>query len=195
MHAAETMRDTVLPPRKKTTSLRALTIPLNNECSHYLPLLTLSLASISLFHLSVQTCQNTKHPPPTTSHIHTANASFVEAFVKLPAITTLAITMMIMTGISLSALMKTTSFRKLHNSQIHKMLRAHLSYQSIQHSVGGTQLSQLNNVGCKHASKISPQCMMTTKSTRNTTGPTVMKGVARPITAATLSETDGCIPM
>ena len=107
MQSLETIRNLVLPPRKKTTSCRASTTPHYTEHLHYLSLLTLSLATTSQYPLLHQICRNTNPPPPATSVIQIVNTICAEAMAKPPAITILALTKKMMTGSSLSTILMT----------------------------------------------------------------------------------------
>ena len=144
MHSPETIRDLVLVPKKKTTSLRASTTLLYTERLHYLPLLTLSLASTSPSLLSHQTCQNTNPPQAATSCTQIANIFCAEAVAKPPVITTLAPNKRMMIGNSSSAILRTPSFRKPHHqSTLRRNVRANHLHQSTQRSLRGTHPLQL----------------------------------------------------
>ena len=79
--------------------------------------------------------------PPKTSPIQIVNTIWAEAVAKLPAITTLANSKLIITGNSSSAILSTLSFRRSYKPSNHKIRGVHLSHQSIQRSFKGTRLS------------------------------------------------------
>ena len=145
MHSPETISDVVLPPKKKTTSLRASTTLLYLQHLHYLSLLTLSRATTSPSLLSHQTCQNTNPPQPATSRTQIVNTIRAEAVAKQPVITTLAPTKIMMIGNSSSAIRGTPSSRTPHHQPtLRQNLRATHLHQSTQRSFRGTHLLQLN---------------------------------------------------
>ena len=144
MHSTGTMRDLAHPLSKKTTSLRASTTLLYTEHRHYLPLLTLSLATTSPYLLSHQKCRNT-YPLPVTSRTQIASIICAEAVARPPDITTLAPTKMMVIGYSLSAILKTPSSRKpQHRPTLRMNLRASHLHQSTQRSLRGTRRLQSN---------------------------------------------------
>ena len=136
MHSPETIRDLALPPKKKTTSLRASTTPLYTEHLHYPSLLTLSLATTSPSLLSQQTCQNTNPPQPATSRTQIVSTICAEAVTKQPVITSIAPTKMMMIGNSSSAILRTSSSRKPHHQPtLRQNPRANHLHQSTQRSL------------------------------------------------------------
>ena len=145
MRSRVTIRDIVLPPKKKTTSLRASTTLLYTEHLHYLSLLTLSLATTSPSLLSHQICQNTNPPQPATSRTQIESTICAEAVAKPPVITTIAPTKMMMIGNSSSAILRTPTSRKpYHQATLRQNPRANHVHQSTQRSLKGTHPLQAN---------------------------------------------------
>ena len=142
MHSTDTISDLVLPVKKKTICLRESTTTHFTAHLHFLLLLRLSLAITAPFLLSHLTCQNTITPPPATCLTQIMNTTSAGAVTKPLAITTLALTKMMMTGNRLWPILMTSSSSKLHQlPTLRQNLTALLLHELIQESLRGTNLS------------------------------------------------------